>query len=162
MVFYFCSPNCIRLVYVRYDSPFFRKYFKIPFSVSLVCVSTTWISFTERVVRAALWPPLLCKYRPGSKLIKKVTVVTLKFCLSLPAMYTLGDHDHWQFVTLLILDKLMWHRPFLYVDNNVSEEHFNPISSVVSRPTKLRNYYNPEDSPQIPGPVNLELMKFIV
>jgi len=58
-------------------------------------------------VRAALWPPLLCKYRPGSKLIKKkVVVVTLKFCLSLSAMHAFCDHDHWQFVKLLILNKL--------------------------------------------------------
>ena len=40
--FFFCdSSNYKRLVSTSYECPFFRKSFKIPFMVSLRCMSTT-------------------------------------------------------------------------------------------------------------------------
>ena len=49
MVSYFCSSNKW-LVLVSYDSPFFRKYFKMIFNVSLlVCMHTNGILFVTYI-----------------------------------------------------------------------------------------------------------------
>ena len=42
---YFCSSKYSTLISFSYEAPLFRESFKSPFTVSLVCMQTTWLLF---------------------------------------------------------------------------------------------------------------------
>jgi len=50
MASYLCPSNYMRLILVSYGSPFFRKYIKMIFTVSLVCMHTNGILFFSYII----------------------------------------------------------------------------------------------------------------
>ena len=84
--FYFCSSNYSRLVSVSYESSCSRS-IKMPFTISLVCMQTTWMLFRKANCRKpqqwrtwnALWHPCYLTSSALSVYIRKILKLKIIF-----------------------------------------------------------------------------------